>query len=186
MLHTLTMHYDIGKSEIKDLVGVLGSHPYTILAVLRVFGRGIEALPSKDHWPVCTMGHEKNSHTLLRGNKCAAIVKSSPVNYVQDTTLWRDSSAKTCFYIDHTEQELSLERFKYGMSQQLGKGSKRPFGDLHERCEFLCILEHQHDPEYKMEPEHPEKHSELPRIESQGREYDRCCCCRYASATTST
>ncbi|CAO2654639.1 Nn.00g113720.m01.CDS01 [Neocucurbitaria sp. VM-36] len=47
-LRSAVLHYDFSKMfDVRDFVGVLNPHSYTLSAVLRLFDRGVEPLPSK-------------------------------------------------------------------------------------------------------------------------------------------
>lgn len=98
MLQAFTKHYNIGKTSQRDFVGVLSSNPFTLCAVLRVSGRGIEAIPSCDDL-------ESISPWI-----CEAMMRSSPVDYVSSATItdcvktlenFYASSANTGFNIGH-------------------------------------------------------------------------------------
>jgi hypothetical protein len=152
MLQTVTMHYDIGKlPNQKDYVGIASSHPYAICAVLRVFGRGIEALPSKPDW-------EKNPseypHTPLPSARCNPIMEEAPVDYICGATLLPSPNtliADTDFFVHHGAPNEALLRVVHSMNKQVPEPWEWLFGDLHPGCEYMCILEYRHDPEYTME-----------------------------------
>jgi hypothetical protein len=169
MLQALALHFDIGRCpEVKDFIGILGSHPYAICAVLRVFGRGVESLPSggnKERLTECV-------YLPLRISDCAPRMASSPVDYVRDATIKPDSlSAKTSFFIDHTVPNQALQTLLFGMNKQTRKPWRWYFGDLEEGCEFLCVLEYLSDASYDKRPKlvqqlRPSKTGERPKKES--------------------
>ncbi|KAF1831089.1 hypothetical protein BDW02DRAFT_601122 [Decorospora gaudefroyi] len=149
MLHALTLHYDVGKkAELKDLVGVLSSHPYAICAVLRVFGRGIEALPSKLDWE---RDGKEYTHVPLPSAECFSLMTAAPFEYVREAKIQPESmTADTKFFIDHTAAEDALERIVHSMNRQIREPWEWLFGELAPGCEYLCVLEFCHDPQYKM------------------------------------
>lgn len=151
MLQTLVKHYDIGRiPQLRDRVGVLSSHPYTICTVLRVFGRGVESLPSIGGSEPLALNA---SHMPLRGQQCITIVGNSPVEYVRSARVRPDSlSAFTNFMVDHTAPEQALDTISYGMNRQLREPWRWYFGDLGGGCEYLCILKYWFDPGYDMNP----------------------------------
>lgn len=113
-----------GGIEQGDIVGVLSSHPYTICAILRVFGAGIESLQAK-------------SHALLEKSKCQYVLDSSPVEYVRKAKMRNDRlSADTGFYVDHGGLDEVVEM----IAEREGVG-EWVFGELEEGCEFACVLE---------------------------------------------
>jgi hypothetical protein len=106
--------------------GILTSHPYAILAALRVYGRGpheVDLKMTKEH--------------------AAAIMQSCPVNYVNEAKLHGSlfgvvddgsvSCVDTAFWVDHEEPLAALESVR-------AKGIAWPFGDLPEGHEFLIIV----------------------------------------------
>lgn len=106
--------------------GILSSHPYAILAALRVYGRGpheVDLQMTKEH--------------------AAAIMQSSPVPYVKEAKLHGSlfgcvedgsvSCADTAFWVDHEEPLAALASVR-------AKGVKWPFGDLPDGHEFLIIV----------------------------------------------
>ncbi|CAI9625322.1 unnamed protein product [Alternaria burnsii] len=144
---TLAMHYDVGRSTRRDLVGVASSNPYTICTLLRVFGRGIEVLPSKPDW-------EENPvrHTPLPISACEPIVKAAPVNYIRDAKLLPGTlTVNTRFFIDHAAPDEALTRIVYSMNKQLVEPWEWLFGHLEPGCEYLCILDYSFDSEYRLD-----------------------------------
>ncbi|KAF1944361.1 hypothetical protein EJ02DRAFT_398525 [Clathrospora elynae] len=160
MLQTLTLHYDIGKkSDQNDFVGVASCQPYTICAILRVFGRGIESIPSKPDWEKSPSEH---AHAPLESSKCAPLMSAAPVNYIHDATLRpKMLQANTEFLVDHTEPDDALRRVVHGMNKQMREPWEWLFGDLAEGHEYLCVLDFRHDPNYKMERQFCDR-SEIP------------------------
>ncbi|KAL5115083.1 hypothetical protein ACEQ8H_006998 [Pleosporales sp. CAS-2024a] len=149
MLQTLVQHYKIGRDPRRqDHIGVLSSHPYMISAVLRVFGRGIEALPMRrvEHLSTCDV------HIPLPTDDCVGILFSSPVDYVRHARLLRDSlSAFTEFFVDHSVPDgpdQSLQKMCNTMSTRFQTPWNWYFGNLDEGCEYLCVLQYRHEPEY--------------------------------------
>ena len=153
MLQALVKHYDIGRNPYhKDFVGVLSSHPFTICAVLRVFGRGIEALPSRQDWE-----HQREplrkTHSPLRPAECAPMMQASPVDYVRTAKIHPTLLvADTKFFVDHAVPDEAVRRITYAMNKQLHEPWQWPFGSLPEGHEYLCLLEYHFDPEYAMRP----------------------------------
>ena len=108
-------------------VGILSSHPFAILAVLRVFGSGPEDVNLE-----MTQQHAR------------AIMESCPVGYVREAKLRGSlfqgavgdgavSCADTGFWVDHEEPLRALEIVR-------GKGIIWPFGELPVGHEFLVIV----------------------------------------------
>lgn len=110
------------------IMGILSSHPYAIMAVLRVSGCEFEQVDlqmAKDH------GH--------------AIMKSCPVPYVHNAVLRGSlfeenapqgvvSCAHTSFFVDHTEPLHALQTLEIA-------GIIWPFGTLPDGHEFALIIE---------------------------------------------
>lgn len=107
--------------------GILSSHPFAILAVLRVFGRGPEDVD-------LTM-------TKVHGR---AIMDSCPVGYVKAAklhgSLWDEdiedgtvSCADTGFFVDHEEPLDALRKVKE-------KGVMWSLGELPDGHEFLVLV----------------------------------------------
>lgn len=110
-------------------VGILSSHPFAILATLRVFGRGpadVDLETTKYH--------------------ARAVMKSCPVGYVKEAklrgSLFEDeasvkdraiSCADTEFWVDHQEPLEALEIVRE-------RGIVWPFGDLPDGHEFLVLV----------------------------------------------
>ncbi|KAF1846846.1 uncharacterized protein K460DRAFT_285385 [Cucurbitaria berberidis CBS 394.84] len=169
MLKALVLHYDIGKrTNLRDFVGVLSPHPYTLSAVLRVFARGIESLPSKTDWEKTPAQYP---YAPLQGSHYAPIMKSSPVEYVRNATPCPDTlTAKTNLYLNHTETDLALQRIVFAINKQVRQPWQWLFSDLAEGFEYLCVLDFQYDPEYKMRPQFGDEAqvflSEIPLEES--------------------
>lgn len=151
MLQALVLHCNIGRVPCtKDFVGILSPHPYSIAAVLRVFGRGIECLPSKPDW-------EKKPNDYpdapLQSHKCLPFLQCSPVEYVRDATpCLKTLTAHTGFFIDHTVSNRSLQRLVFAMNKQVREPWQWLFGSLVEGSEYLCVLHFQFDPDHKMQP----------------------------------
>ncbi|EOA87118.1 uncharacterized protein SETTUDRAFT_19634 [Exserohilum turcica Et28A] len=150
MLRALTMHFDIGRLPYqRDFVGVTTPNPYTICTVLRVFGRGIDALPSKPDWEKSL---RQMPHTPLRYLKCAPIVHAAPIEYVRTARVIPNTLvANTEFFIDHADVEHALRRVVYGMNRQIQEPWEWLFGVLTQGCEYVCVLEYRHDPEYTVQ-----------------------------------
>jgi hypothetical protein len=116
MLQALSKTYDIGKNpNHKDFVGVLSPHPYTICAVLHVFGRGIELLPSRPD-----LERRPGPSSPLRAEKCASLMRKSPVEYVRTARTHPVSlAANTNFVVDHTVCDEAVRTISYAMNKQL-------------------------------------------------------------------
>jgi hypothetical protein len=151
MLQALVRHYDIGKSDdSKDFVGVLSSHPFTVCAVLRVFGRGVEAIPSRADW---VQTPTEYAYAPLQNLHCAPLMAASPIDYVRTAEVHLGSlSAGTQFFVDHRVPQDALRTLSYGMNKQVGEPWQWMFGDLGEGAEYLCVLEYRFDPFYDMRP----------------------------------
>ncbi|RAR01473.1 hypothetical protein DDE82_006461 [Stemphylium lycopersici] len=149
MLQALALHYDIGKlPDRKDLVGIASSNPYSICTALRVFGRGIEVLPSKPDWK----SRNGYPHAPLRNSRCGPVLRDAPIDYIRDATLVPDSLvANTNFFIDHKAPDKALERVVHAMNQLVPEPWEWPFGVLEEGCEYVCLLEYRYDPEYRLQ-----------------------------------
>jgi hypothetical protein len=150
MLQALSKTYDIGKNpNHKDFVGVLSPHPYTICAVLRVFGRGIESLPSRPD-----LERRPGPSSPLRAEKCASLMRKSLVEYVRTARTHPVSlAANTNFFVDHTVCDEAVRTISYAMNKQLREPWEWPFGDLPEGHEFMCVLRYRFDPDYSMRPQ---------------------------------
>ncbi|KAI9819308.1 MAG: hypothetical protein M1827_007465 [Pycnora praestabilis] len=107
--------------------GILSSHPFAILAVLRVFGRGPEDVNLE-----MTRDHARS------------LMASCPVTYVSEAkirgALFGDevddgsiSCADTGFWVDHTEPLEALNVVRE-------KGITWPLGELPDGCEFLVLI----------------------------------------------
>jgi predicted GNAT family acetyltransferase len=107
--------------------GILSSHPFAILAVLRVFGRGPDDVDLE-----MTRKHARE------------IMASCPVGYVKEAKLRGElfegevadgtvSCADTDFWVDHGEP---LEALKIVRE----KGITWPFGELPDGHEFLVVV----------------------------------------------
>jgi hypothetical protein len=107
--------------------GILSSHPFAILAVLRVFGRGPEDVD-------------------LKMTKChaRAVMDTCPVGYVKEAKLRgalfesdsKDgtvSCADTQFWVDHEEPLQALKSVRK-------RGFAWPFGELPDGHEFLVLV----------------------------------------------
>jgi len=107
--------------------GTLSSHPFAILALLRVFGRGHEdvdltmtKLHARAIMDSCPVGYVKNAK--LHGSLFSEDVKDGTV-----------SCADTGFWVDH-EEPLDALRIV------LEKGIVWPFGELPDGHEFLILV----------------------------------------------
>ncbi|RMZ72484.1 Acyl- N-acyltransferase [Pyrenophora seminiperda CCB06] len=135
MLQALTEHCDIGKLATQsDIVGILSAHPYTICAILRTFGRGIEHLPSKPDWEKRPFEY---SHTPYSNPECALILRTAPVEYLNTATMLPGTlTARTNFFIDFKAVRGPLERIVYSMNRQVPQPWEWLFGDLDQGCEY--------------------------------------------------
>ncbi|CZT02215.1 uncharacterized protein RAG0_09474 [Rhynchosporium agropyri] len=118
------------KKELKDDVydvGILSSHPFSISAVARVFGRGVEIVD------LDTMKFDARE-----------ILASCPVKYVREAELYgalfedspvdgRVSCADTQFWVDHQEPDAALKIIER-------RGILWPLGHLPEGHEYLLIV----------------------------------------------
>ena len=107
--------------------GILSSHPFAILAVLRVFGRGpkdVDLEMTKRHaravMATCPVGYVKKAK--LRGALFDGDGKDGTV-----------SCADTQFWVDHKEPLQALKSIKE-------KGFVWPFGELPDGHEFLVLV----------------------------------------------
>ncbi|KAI4650333.1 hypothetical protein J4E93_002689 [Alternaria ventricosa] len=143
----LVMHYDIGRSTQRDLVGMATVNPYSLCAILRVFGRGIEVLPSKPDWEKCRI-----RHTPLLSSACEPIVGAAPVSYIRNAKLSQGKLiANTKFFVDHATSEGAMKRILHSMNQQVSGPWEWLFGCLETGYEYVCILDYSYDQEYKMD-----------------------------------
>ncbi|KAL9078007.1 MAG: hypothetical protein Q9157_003067 [Trypethelium eluteriae] len=110
-----------------DGLGVLSSHPATILIALQACGRALEGVDSK-----------------LIGDNVRAVMACSPVSYVRKAKLHgklfedevEDGSVlcvNTHFYVDHREPLEALQEVRKS-------GHTWPFGELPEGHEFLVFV----------------------------------------------
>jgi hypothetical protein len=167
MLQALVKHYNLGQNpQLRDQVGVLSSHPYTICAVLRVFARGSGSLMSMEP-PL------DPTDMPLRGQQCVDILSSSPVEYVCTARVQPYSlSAFTNSFVDHNEPEQALNAISHGMEMETMQPWHWYFADLAEGCEYLCILEYRFDPQYDMLRLRVDPGLATTNIESDGNEFD--------------
>jgi hypothetical protein len=118
---------NLGQSDNDRAFGSLSSHPFAILAVLRVYGRGVEDVNFD-----MTKAHARS------------IMQSCPVAYVTQAKLHGSlfdslvddksvSCADTGFWVDHEEPLAALISVRE-------KGIDWPLGDLPEGHEFLIIV----------------------------------------------
>ena len=151
MLQAMTEHYDIGKLPQTDSVGVISAHPYTLCAILRVFGRGIEHLPSEPDWKKMSAEHP---HTPFSSPRCALEMESAPVRYLNTARLLPGTlTALTGFRVDYFVTRAAVERIVYSINKQVPEPWEWLFGILELGCEYVCVLDYRHDPEYKMLPQ---------------------------------
>ena len=147
MLQALAMHYDIGRSTQRDLVGIATVNPYSLCAILRVFGRGIEVLTSKPDWEKCRI-----RHTPLLSAACEPIVGAAPLSYIRNAKLSQGKLiANTRFFVDHATSEEAMKRIIHSMNQQVSGPWEWLFGCLEPGYEYVCILDYSYDQEYKMD-----------------------------------
>lgn len=132
MLETLAAHHKIGRDPVvRDIFGVLSSHPFTICAVLRVFGQGIEHSRFRRD---SDSGAVATSEQLLERPQCLALLKSAPVDRVRTAKVHADAmSAFTGFYIDHTEPEKARKAV-------CARGIEGFFQVLDEGHEYICVV----------------------------------------------
>ena len=132
-------------------IGVIGVHPYTVCAVLRVFGRGIEHLPSKPDWVKMSAEH---LHTPFSTPRCALLMKTAPVKYLNTAIVFPGTLiARTNFYLDFRVARQALERLAYSMNKQVAEPWEWLFGSLEQGCEYVCVLDYRDDPRYTLIPE---------------------------------
>jgi hypothetical protein len=136
----------------KDFVGVLSPNPLTVCAILRVFGRGIEAIPSRADWernPTAYPHEPLQSHEArwLMGVSC-------PVDHVfRAISDLVTLTARTNLYVDHTESHKALERINHSMNKQVREPWEWLFGSLADGHEYLCVMDYRPDPTYAMRPQ---------------------------------
>jgi hypothetical protein len=119
--------FSIVRDPDDQAVGILSSHPFAILAALRVFGRGVEDVDLE-----------------MTRTRAAAVMRSCPVRYVRNAKLRGSlfeggeenvvSCADTAFWVDHGEPLWALDVIKE-------TGVFWPFGRLPDGCEFLILVE---------------------------------------------
>jgi predicted GNAT family acetyltransferase len=113
----------------EEAVGILSSHPFAVLAVLRVFGHGSE---------------DVESDLEMTKENAREIMGFCPVGYVQEAKLREEgedvkvkdgviSCADTGFWVDHQEPLAALKTLK-------DEGRKWHLGDLPEGHEYLVIV----------------------------------------------
>lgn len=143
MLQALVLHYNIGKvPNQKDFVGALTPNPYTLSAVLRVFGRGIEALPSKPDWEANDSGYP---NVPLPVRTCAAILASSPFEILRRPKMgFRTLTMRTDLYADLTESKQARQRIVFAMNKLVDEPWEWLFGHLADGYEYLCVLDFTH------------------------------------------
>jgi hypothetical protein len=151
MLQALVKHYDIGKdSKQNDFVGVLSPHPFTVCALLRVFGRGIESIPSKQDWERRPIHY---TYAPLQSTRCAPLMEGSPIEHVRNASLFPDTlTPDTRNFVGHRATEMALTTLSYGMNRQVREPWQWMFGNLAEGGEYLCVLEYRYDDAYDMRP----------------------------------
>ena len=151
MLKALTEHYDVGRLATQtDTIGVISVHPYTICAVLRVFGRGIEHLPSKPDWMKMSAEH---LHTPFSTPRCALLMKTAPVKYLNTAIVFPGTLiARTNFYLDFRVARQAMQRIVYSMNKQVPEPWEWLFGSLEQGCEYVCVLDYRDDPHYTLTP----------------------------------
>ncbi|TGO51163.1 hypothetical protein BCON_0167g00160 [Botryotinia convoluta] len=113
----------------EEMVGILSSHPFALMAVLRVWGRGVEDI-SRDL-------------EMMKGS-VKEVMEGCPVGYVKEARLRgslfgeRDGGAVACadaqFWVDH---EKPLEALRINGE----RGIVWPFGELPDGCEFLVLVD---------------------------------------------
>lgn len=141
------MHFDIGRSTQRDLVGIATANPYSLCTILRVFGRGIEFLPSKPEWD-----KRRIRHTPLLSSACEPIIGAAPVSYIRDAKLSRGQLiVNTRLFVDHAKSEEAMKRIIHSMNQQMSGPWEWLFGCLEPGYEYVCILDYSHDQDYKMD-----------------------------------
>jgi hypothetical protein len=153
MLKTIaSLIQEMKEPEYKNFVGVLSPSPLVVCAVLRVFGRGIEAIPSRADW-------ERNPtaypHAPLQSHEARWLMGvSCPVDHVFKAT--PDTStltAKTNLCVDHTESHRALQRINHSMNKQVREPWEWLFGPLADEHEYLCVMEYRPDPTYPVRPQ---------------------------------
>ncbi|KAH7394999.1 hypothetical protein DE146DRAFT_756880 [Phaeosphaeria sp. MPI-PUGE-AT-0046c] len=134
MLEALAAQHNFRKElDVRDVVGVLSSHPFTICAVLRVFGQGIEHSRLRRDSGSSAV---ETSGLLLERSQCEALLASAPVEYVRAAKMHADTmSAFTGFYVDHTEPERARKMVSAGL-----RGSEGYFQVLDEGHEYVCVV----------------------------------------------
>jgi hypothetical protein len=150
MLQTIVKHYNIGKtSQHQDRVGLLSSHPFTICAVLRVFGRGVESLPSMSD-RVSQLS--ESAHVPIPISQCVDMLGASPVEYVHSARpSTRSLSACTKSFVDHIEPDAALRILSNATNKRVQEPWHWYFGDLDAGYEYLCVLDYRLDPEHDMQ-----------------------------------
>ncbi|KAF2871388.1 hypothetical protein BDV95DRAFT_39821 [Massariosphaeria phaeospora] len=139
MLQSLAQHCGFGKTDKKDCIGVLSSHPFTICAVLRAFGRGIETMPTRRQW---TTGPTLSMHAFIPLERRRSLMQSCPVTYVRAAAEHTELlAANTMFYVDHAEPEWARESVEKRVGKVLSMPWSWTFGDLRDGYEYLCVVE---------------------------------------------
>lgn len=121
------------EGEGKRVYGILSSHPFACMALIRAFGSVEPGLDRGD----CV--------DLEFMRRCAAdVMAASPVPYVRDAKLCGSlfeenvsdgavSCADTAFHVDHAEPLEALEALEE-------RDIQWPLGNLREGCEFLVLF----------------------------------------------
>ncbi|CAD6442593.1 c9b8a773-5de2-459c-bc87-4cb9654c492d [Sclerotinia trifoliorum] len=123
-----------GKQEAQ-IVGILSTHPFALIAVLSVFGNGIRDI-------------DEDLNMMRKKDYVRELMKSCPVEYVRDAkirgSLFAEGDegtdldgtvacANTQFWVDHKEPLDAL-----GVLRE--KGIVWPFGELPDGCEFMVLV----------------------------------------------
>ncbi|TGO19076.1 hypothetical protein BTUL_0006g01120 [Botrytis tulipae] len=111
----------------EEMVGILSSHPFALMAVLRVWGRGVEDVD--------------RDLEMMKGT-VKEVMEGCPVGYVKEARLRGSlfgeggggavACADTQFWADHEEPLEALRRVEEKVW---------PFGELPDGCEFVALVD---------------------------------------------
>ncbi|KAF7947112.1 uncharacterized protein EAE97_004361 [Botrytis byssoidea] len=113
----------------EEMVGIFSSHPFALMAVLRVWGRGVEDVD--------------RDLEMMKGT-VKGVMEGCPVGYVKEAKLRGSlfgegggravACADTQFWVDHEEPLEALRRVEE-------KGLVWPCGELPDGCEFVALVD---------------------------------------------
>jgi hypothetical protein len=149
MLKTLAKHISHEKGSEREIVGLLSPNPLAVCAVLRVFGRGIEAIPSRADW---IRNPSAYPHAPLQSYEAKWLMGiACPIDHISKAALDPVTlTAQTRLYTEQYESHHILKGIKFSMNKQVREPWEWMFGDLKEGFEYLCVMRYSYDPAYNM------------------------------------